>query len=138
MNLDKNKAEIAQLIKEEFPHIDWNKFEEIDKALNTELWHGPMPSAYWTDADPLEHYTWNGYVQAEIDLRDLLDDLPSEVFLDRDFDEILLENPEDNPDNWEEDPDNEDEQVYIGPWEYIQFDPRKVLMFSETYKQVYP
>lgn len=93
-------ANIAAAIKVAYPEIDWDLFEDIDRALNWELWHGPLPANYWTEVEPLDHYEWKGYVQAEKDIREVLDDLPHRLYYDSDAEFVTEMNPEDDPSNW--------------------------------------
>lgn len=91
----------AQAVKNAFSDINWDLFEDMDKALNTELWHGPLPDDYWTYADPLEHYKWRNFEQAEKDIREILEPLPAEMYFDVDGGEFATtDNPEDDDDNW--------------------------------------
>lgn len=115
-------------IKEAFPDIDWDRFEDIDMSLNTELWHGTMPDNYWTEAQPLQHYRWAGFEQACKDIVDTLKDLPCEAWWDDDADILLLDDPENDEANWDED-----------DWiaSITKVDPRQIVMYPETYKQVY-
>ena len=155
---------IADAIKEAYPDINWNKFEDMDRATNAELWHGPLPSDYWTYADPLEHYVWQGYEKAVEDIIEILDPLPNEMFYDRDGNYVTSQNPDDDDSNWEyhcelceeyirkegdtwesiddlnsnckHSPDYMKESIWVGgEWECINV--RKELMFDETYKHIF-
>lgn len=127
--MDKNH--VISLIKSEFPTIDWNKFEDADRALNWELWHGPLPSEYWTEVEPLDYYVWNGWEKAADDIIDILSDLPEVVYYEDGCDYLLT----DNPDNVRDFYDDETFE-YIGP-EFYEINVREVLMFVETYRQVH-
>lgn len=130
---------IIDNIKAAYPDIDWSKFEDIDRALNWELLFGPQTEGYWTDIEPLDHYEWQGFTQAVSDIREILDPLPERLFWDSDCDDLWLSDPYEDERNWEhnENRDLEDEQSYMGPWEYEAIDPRKVLMYKSTWEQVY-
>lgn len=106
-----SRDNIAKAIKQEYPDINWDRFEDIDRAVNWELWHGPLPSNYWKDVvdedgdtlyavEPLEHYEWKGFIQADKDIRELLDPLPYEMWWDGDAEYLTDNNPEDDEYNW--------------------------------------
>jgi hypothetical protein len=123
-------TEIADQIKALYPNVSWEKFEDCDRALNWELWHGPLPYDYWTVAEPLDHYVWLGFEQAERDLREMLDPVPRIMYLDRDCDYVTETNPEDDDGNYDED------YNWIGSESWERIDPWEKLMFRETYRQV--
>jgi hypothetical protein len=50
--------------------------------------------------EPLYHYTWRGFEQAEKDMRELIDPLPYQLYLDRDCDFVTHRDPEDDESNW--------------------------------------
>ena len=126
--MDKNH--VISLIKSNFPTIDWNKFEEADRALNYELWYGPLPSGYWTEVDPLEYYVWSGFDKACDDIIEILSDLPNFVYYEDGCEYLLLENPENVQDFW-----NEETLEYLGP-EFYKINTRRTVMYVETYRQL--
>lgn len=88
-------------IKEKFPEIDWEKFEDIDRSLNFDLWYGTADEYFGEDkAEPLEHYEWRGFIQAEKDITELLEPLPWEMWWDEDCDFLTDSSPEDDENNW--------------------------------------
>lgn len=87
-------------LREIYPDFPWDKFYEADKSVNWELWHGPLPSNYWTYVEPLEHYRWKGWEQGLEDIRKMLEDLPREVWYDGDADWVSLTDPDDDDTNW--------------------------------------
>lgn len=142
-------------IKAAYPDINWYRFEDIDKALNFELWHGTAYEYFGGDspAEELEHYKWESFEKAESDIREILDPLPGEIWLDLDGDGFSSSDPEDYDgywsyhcatcDDWHFGDDvpegHEFRNDTPGEWsggEWERVDPRKLLMFEETYKQV--
>lgn len=109
-----------EMIQDSYPDVDWARFFEADQALNWELWHGPLPSEYWTDVEPLEHYTWKGCERAENDIREMLDGLPAELFYNVDAEFISERMPED--------------EDYS---EWSRVDPRQIVMHKESWKQCF-
>lgn len=89
-----------EAIKKAFPDIDWDMLGECDRALNWELYHAPLPDNYWTEVEPLEKYVWKGWVQATEDIREMLKDMPSQIYYDMDADLVTDSNPEDDHVNW--------------------------------------
>ena len=124
-------AGVQNQVVQMFPDIDWARFFEADQALNWELWHGVLPSDYWTDVEPLEHYKWRGCEQAEHDIRELLADLPEVLYYDEDADFLSEHNPYDDNENYTEDGE------YVGPENVTAVDPRKQVMHTESWKQVF-
>lgn len=93
--------EMIKAIKQTFPNIDWDRFEDIDRSLNFDLWYGTASEYFGEDkAEPLEHYEWRGFVQAEKDIEELLDPLPWEMWWDADCDYLTDKDPEDDEGNW--------------------------------------
>lgn len=159
---------IADAIKEAYSDINWDRFEDIDRALNWELYNGPLPSNYWTEVEPLDHYEWKGFIQAERDIVEILDPLPAELYYDESAGFVTSKNPEDDDENWlftcqycgetirrvegklADDYDNsecsESETGHDEDWnkdsvwaggEWTIIDPRKELMYVESWKQVF-
>lgn len=94
---DTNKA---RLLKDMFPDINWDQFEDIDRALNFELWFGTS-SEYFageTPAEDLEHYTWEGLEKACKDIEEILEPIPYELWYDIDGGECLTDS---DPQNYE-------------------------------------
>jgi hypothetical protein len=138
--------EVVTAIKQKYTDIDWDKFEDMDRALNWELWHGPLPSNYWKDSDdgeavePLEHYDWQGWIQAQTDIQEILDPIPQTLYFDSDSNTITETNPDDDENNWDyiKDSDgNITESIWIGGESWIEVNPREYLMYVETFKQVF-
>jgi len=127
-------VEPANIIKEMYPNINWDLFEDMDRALNWELWHGTLPDNYWTEVEPLDHYTWVGFSQAEDDIRAILEPVASELYWDRDCDFMCENDPYDDDELWIEEED--DEYYFAGGDNWTKIDPREVLMHVETYRQV--
>lgn len=132
-------ADEIRAIKEAYPNVDWARFEDIDRALNWELWHGPLPDDYWTDVEPLDHYEWQGFEQAVKDIEEVLEPLPHEVWVDNDCDPPFVSetDPEDDDANWEIDPDGESPDVWIGGENWSKINVRETVMHHETWKQVF-
>lgn len=132
-------AKQIELVKATFPNIDYLKFEDIDRAVNWELWHGPLQEEwnYWNEVEPLEHYKFTTFDQACKDLVEILSDLPAEIWIDEDADCILTSDPSEDEANWIIDPDGEVCDHYIGPDNITVADPRQILMFKESYSQVF-
>ena len=129
-----NSVRVKTLIQEAFPSIDWNKVEEADRALNFELYFGPLPFDYWTEAEPLEFYEWNGWIKAADDISEMLSDLPDRIFYSEDAEIISIYDPEDDEENWFTD---EDGNYCWGGFDYWKLNPRKYVLREESYKQVY-
>ena len=92
---------MAKAIKEAYPDINWLRFEDIDRSLNFDLWYGTASEYFGEDkAEPLEHYEWKGYVQAETDIRELLEPLPDEMWWDGDCEQLTDKDPNDDEYNW--------------------------------------
>ena len=103
MGIKINRDEqIIQQLRELFPDVEWDKLEEADRALNWDLYWGPLPYDYWTEAEPLEHYEWRGQIQAMKDIPEMLDPLPPEIWWDAWTDCIEISDPELNDDNNDE------------------------------------
>ena len=124
-----------------FPHVNWPMVDDLDRAINWELWHGILPANYWTYVEPLEHYVWRGFEQACEDLREALDSLPGTVYVDDDgF--VHMSDPSDDPEYWSteglDDEDDEDvEPCWIGPESWTECNPLKILLHKETCSQVF-
>lgn len=99
--LKEDTNDIRTYLKALFPDFNWHRFEELRRAMNYELWQGPMPADYWKEAEPLEHYKWKGWERAVEDIENMLSLLPTEVYYDLDTNCVLLDNPEDDEENWE-------------------------------------
>lgn len=121
---DPDEKQLRQLIE----GVDWDRFDELNRSLNWELWMGPMVDDYWTEVDPLEHYKWEGFVKAEEDIREIADTFPATMWCDEDG-AIMTSDPYDDEYYWNED-------GYIGP-EFAEFEPARILLRDEVYKQVY-
>ena len=131
---------IADLIKERYPDIEWDKFEDADRALNWELWHGTLPDNYWTYVEPLEHYVWRGFEIAVGDIEEILSPLPHEMWYDADCDYLTENDPEDIDENWEyiEDEDgNVVDALWLGGYSWEKINLRQKLMYEESWKQVF-
>jgi hypothetical protein len=137
--------EQIEAVEAAFPQVDWPRLHDCDRALNWELWHGPLGPTYWTEVEPLDHYEWRGWVRACEDLEEMLADLPTEAWWDRDCDQLLTTDPYDDEQNWivvdEEGDEVEDEEdgqpLYLGPEELERVDPRELVLHRETWKQVF-
>ena len=128
-----DSPENIQNVMETFPKFNWGRFWDIDRSLNWELWHGPLPGNYWTEVEPLEHYVWVGLETAANDLRDMLGELPDPLWKDLDGDCISITDPQEFEDYWEEAEPygiHAGERVWVGG-EWMQFSPRDLL-----YKEV--
>ena len=110
---------IVELIKDAYP-VDWKRFQDADRALNWEYYNGPMPEGYWDDVEHLEHYEWRGYKRAVADIREMLDDLPEELFINTDAEYISEQIPEDEDFS-----------------EWARIDPRRLVMHNETWNQCF-
>lgn len=123
-----NQHEFILQMREVYPTKDWDTMLECDRALNWELWHGPLPSNYWTYVEPLEYYVWAGFEAAENYLRSWFSDLPQYVYID-DMDFVHIADPEADDENWD------DEFNYIGPtYEMVSF--KKMVLYKEVYNQI--
>lgn len=129
-----NNSRFVELVKQSYPDIDWNKLSDADRALNWELWHGPLPSDYWTECEPLEYYEWSGWQKACEDISEMLSDLPDRIYYSDDAEDISLTNPEDDEENWFTDDDG---NVCWWGFDYWKLNPRKYVLREESYKQVY-
>ena len=128
-------AAVIRQLEEMYPNIEWERLFEADRALNWELWHGPLPANYWTYVEPLDEYIWQGVEQACSDIQEMLSDLPGEIYYDGEWDGISLTDPEDDEEYWEVD---EDENYHwIGSESWMVVDPRKCILLEETYRQVF-
>lgn len=136
MKPDQSKLIVAY--KEQFPEFRWDKFFEIDRAVNWELWNGSLPDNYWTEVEPLEHYRWVNWERGLEDLKEMLDELPAEMFWDNDWDGLMENDPYDDESYWEpsEDPDFEGEMDYYGPQEYYKIETAKELLYDEVWKMI--
>ena len=127
---------VIRQIEERYPNIDFRAFFEADKALNAELWHGPLPLDYWTYSDPLEHYIWQGVEKACDDIREMLSELPTEIWIDLDCDCVVYSDPNEDEHNWHYDSED-DAPVWVGSEDWSNYDPRELLMFTESYRQAF-
>jgi len=130
-----NEVEIAKAVQEMYPDIDWPRFEEINRSLNWELWYGPLPEDYWTVAEPLEHYKWQGYMKAEDDLREILEPVNYDLWYDEDSGVVTDKNPEDDENNWIHDEES-DSYEWVG-YGWITVNAIEALTYVEVYKQVF-
>lgn len=130
-----NSSRFVDLVKQSYPDIDWDKVEEADRALNFELYFGPLPSDYWTECEPLNHYEWHGWQKACDDISDMLSDLPDRIYYSDDAEIISIINPEDDEDNWHKDEDGN--YCCWQGFDYWKLNPRKYVLREESYKQVY-
>jgi len=90
-------------LKKDYPHFQWDRLEEINRALNWELHFGPLEPGYWVAIEPLDHYEWHGGAQALTDIQEMMNNLPVTLFYDLDFGEFAGETHPYNEDhNWEE------------------------------------
>jgi hypothetical protein len=129
-----NNSRFVELVKDSYPDIEWDKFFEADRALNWELWHGPLPSDYWTEVEPLKFYEWKGWEKAQTDIIEMLSDLPDQLYYSDDIDFISINNPEDDEENWFV--DENDNYEWTG-FDYWKLKPRKFLMHEESYNQIF-
>lgn len=118
------------LIKEFFPKTNWNRVNEIHRALWYELLYGPMSADYWVDVEPLEFYTWQGWAQAVDDLKEAIDELSHEMYYEPETGCITQYDPEHDDANWDE------EGNWIG-WEYMAFHPHEVLFRKEILEHIW-
>lgn len=128
---NKYQAKIAEAIKSAYPDIDWDRFEDADRALNWELWHGPLPSNYWTYVEPLDHYKWEGWTKACNDITEMLDSLPYEVYYSVDGEYVTDSNPEDDDGNWSFQCEHCDEMIYICGSKWLSVDTGEVCVDGE-------
>lgn len=98
--MSKIYPKVREALREIYPDFPWARFYEADRAVNWELWHGPLPDNYWTYVEPLEVYQWKGYEQGLKDIQDMLDNLPSVVWYDGDAEWISLSDPDDDDFYW--------------------------------------
>ena len=116
-----------------YTQFPWDRFKECVRATNAELWNGPLGSDYWTEVDPLEHYEWRGFQKALDGIREMLEDLPSTIYVDEDNEIIGELDPYVNPNYWEDDPEREGEYLYYGPWDYSAVNVAEILLPREVY-----
>lgn len=129
-----------------------NQLNDIDKALNWELWNGVLPDNYWTYVEPLGHYIWRGMNQAIADLKAITDKIPLELWHDTWGEGFSYSDPTDDIDNASiydpetedfvfnsEDPKKFDELVDKLGWErvdypegYERIEPLKILLHKEV------
>ena len=131
-------AEVKCQLRGMLPDVNWPMVDDLDRAINWELWHGTLPDDYWTYVEPLERYAWRGFKQACEDLREALDSLPGTVYVD-DNDWVYMSDPSNNSEYWStEGLDGEEVEPYwIGPESWTGVNPRKILLHKETYSQVF-
>lgn len=125
------KESAHQLLVEIVAEKNWSKFFDMRRSATAELYSGPFGKDYWIEVDPLENYEWVSFNKTVEDIREFLYDLPHEVYYDEDFDTLYIDDPYEDEFNWEEDPDNEGEQRYIGPWACWSLSVRDVLLDRE-------
>lgn len=136
-------AEAAAAVKEMFrDEVDWELFEDMDRATNVELWHGPLGAQYWADPDPGltgTRYQWQGFEQACEDMTKLLEPLPHKLWWDADSDTLSTINPDDDENNWWTGDDNEfeDDPVWVGGDNWWEFSVRQVLMYDVTFSHIF-
>jgi hypothetical protein len=117
-------------LKKDYPHFQWDRLEEINRALNWELHFGPLEPGYWVAIEPLDHYEWHGGAQALTDIQEMMNNLPVTLFYDLDFGEFAGETHPYNEDhNWEE---IDDELTYIGPQEYLEVVVLDLVLYKEV------
>lgn len=106
---------IAKAIKEQYPDINWDRFEDIDRAVNFDLWYGTAHEYFGEDkAEELEHYEWKGYEQGCKDLVEVLEPLPEGLWYDKDAEFLMTEryDPETDDNNWIINCEHCDERIY--------------------------
>lgn len=132
----RNKNHVAEAIRETFSNINWPRIDDLNRAINWELWHGELPSDYWTKVEPLENYRWSSFEQAVVDLREALESLPGELYVDEDG-SVYLNDPYEDPHYyWSDDDDNDDEPTYVGPESYESINPLKAVLHFEVWSQI--
>lgn len=125
----------SQIIENAFPNIKWDCIRDANRALNWEIWTGPCGNDYWTECDPLENYRWINTAIAIEDIKFMLEDLPSLVWIDGDCDSLSLTNPESDMDNWIHDEDRL--PIWIGGDNWIEIDPRYEVLNDKVYELIY-
>jgi hypothetical protein len=142
---------VETLVREMFRNeVDWPRFDDIYRSLNWELWHGPLPENYWIEVEPLEHYKWSGFEQAQNDLIETLEPLPAQLYLDTDSLCVTTTDPYEDPYNWSDHPDHNDgdedeleetegyrDAVFIGGDGWTVISARQTIMNGETFRQVF-
>ena len=129
-----NEQKVINAVIEQYPSFDYKQMFDIDRAINWELWHGPLPSDYWSYVEPLDNYTWKGFDKAVSDIQELLSDMPRTLYWSSDAELLSDINPENDEENWFEDTS--------GNWEWCGFDyeiidPLKFLLHKESFNQVF-
>ncbi len=119
-----------EFVTNSYPTVDLAKMRDLDRMLNWELWHGPLPSNYWTEVEPC-NTPWHGFEAASKELEELLDPLPHEVWWNADFDGITESDPNEDEENFDE------EYNWIGSEEWFKLNLRRILLHIETWKQVF-
>jgi hypothetical protein len=125
---------VARQIRDLFPDIKWDLLEEVNRAANWELWWGPLPDEYWTEAEPLELYVWQGFEKACDDIREILEDLPYSLWLDQDSDCISDTDPELFDEHWVQ--INDHESLWVGG-EWTEFRPHETMLSREVFRHIY-
>lgn len=136
MKIDQKK--LIEAYMEKYPKFEWAKFFDVDRAVNWELWNGPLPDNYWTYVEPLKHYEWKNWEQGLEDISEMLDELPATMYWDADFDCLMEKDPYEDGSNWEEsdDPDFKGEMDYFGPQEYYRITTAEELLYTEVWKMI--
>ena len=129
------KTDVTELIEEYHPDFNWDRTKDIIRAVRWELYMGPQEDGYWTEVEPLEHYKWKSYLQAEEDLVVALDELPYSMYLCDDL-YLALDEPDSDMNNWDVE-EVEDEWVYVGPETYSEIIVPLELLGDAVYKQIY-
>lgn len=128
--------EAIRFVTDNYPQVNIAKMRDLDRMLNWELWHGPLPDNYWTEVEPCDT-PWHGFEAASKELESLLDPLPHEVWWEADFECITETDPDDDESNWEVDPEGEEPDVWIGGESWHKLNLRRILLHIETWKQVF-
>lgn len=127
--------DITGAVKALYPETDWDRFEDINRAMNMELMYGPFGRDYWHDVDPLENYDWDGFSKAASDLKQMLDDLPWTLYYEEDSGVLSETDPEDIEDNWMVVDEESGEAIWAGGEWYIVH-PAEYIVAKEVYRYV--
>lgn len=157
---DKYDDAVSAWARETYPNINWQAVTDLNRMINWELWHGPLPSDYWTDVEPSET-PWPGdWTVAAARLIIELEPLPDQVWVDSD--ECVYESdPNDDEAYWAVEYEctecderydtledaakchygiggvQEGEPYWIGPDSFRTVNVRHALLHHEVYQHVF-
>ena len=120
------KTSIDSIVREYLANnvdIDWNKFQNINRALYADVYYGPGHEMLKEDRFEIYGTGWD-FVDAMNELRDILDDVPNELYVNVFTDEVVELNSQSEP------------AIESSPSDWYRVDVYPVIMNKEIYRLI--